>query len=235
LSCQYRKNTSNVAKCKECFEIQLFCKGLFTFRHYFCDGRRARLSDNFTHFDGLFKRWFVQKMVYEKNAASVDVLIGIGANLVPDGFESPRDGCEAAIARFPEIGIEIVRISAWFETAPVPLTDQPWFVNAVIAARTKLSMHDTLQGLHRIEAEFGRVRQIRNEARVLDLDLLDFGRVQHDDDRITLPHPRMHERAFVLLPLRDVAPDYVHPVTGQGIADLVAVLPEDQMIRRMSG
>ena len=173
-------------------------------------------------------------MVHEKNTAPVDILIGIGANLIPDGFETPRDGCEAAIARLPGIGVEIVRASAWFETAPVPLTDQPWFVNAVIAARTGLSMHDTLQGLHRIEAEFGRVRQIRNEARVLDLDLLDFGSVQHNDDRITLPHPRMHQRAFVLLPLQDVAPDYVHPETGRHIADLVAALPEDQMIRRMA-
>ena len=173
-------------------------------------------------------------MVHEKNTAPVDILIGIGANLIPDGFETPRDGCEAAIVRLPRMGVEIVRVSAWFETAPVPLTDQPWFVNAVIAARTGLSMHDTLQGLHRIEAEFGRVRQIRNEARVLDLDLLDFGSVQHNDDRITLPHPRMYQRAFVLLPLQDVAPDYVHPETGRHIADLVAALPEDQMIRRMA-
>jgi len=186
------------------------------------------LEDKFTH------SMVYEKMFDKKYSDPIDILIGIGANLVPDGFETPRGGCEAAIARFPAIGIEIVHVSAWFETAPVPLTDQPWFVNAVIAARTSLSMHDTLQGLHRIETEFGRVRQVRNEARVLDLDLLDFGRVQHADDRITLPHPRMHQRAFVLLPLQDVAPDYVHPVTGRGIGDLVAVLPEEQMIRRMS-
>jgi len=164
----------------------------------------------------------------------INILIGIGANLVPDGFSTPRDGCEAAITRFPEEGIEIAHVSAWYETAPVPLTDQPWFVNAVIAARTSLSMHDTLQGLHRIEAEFGRVRQVRNEARVLDLDLLDFGGIRYEDDRITLPHPRMHQRAFVLLPLQDVAPDYIHPVDGTAIGDLVAALPPDQMIRRLA-
>ena len=106
--------------------------------------------------------------------------------------------------------------------------------NAVIAARASLSMHDTLQGLHRIEAEFGRVRQVRNEARVLDLDLLDFGGIRYEDDRITLPHPRMHQRAFVLLPLQDVAPDYIHPVDGTAIGDLVAALPPDQMIRRLA-
>jgi 2-amino-4-hydroxy-6-hydroxymethyldihydropteridine diphosphokinase len=172
-------------------------------------------------------------MSSSENLPSTDILIGIGANLVPDGFASPRSGCEAAIARLPDVGIEIVRISAWFETAPVPLTDQPWFVNAVIAARTSLSMHDTLRGMHRVEAEFGRVRVVRNEARVLDLDLLDFGGVRHQDDHITLPHPRMHQRAFVLLPLQDVAPDYVHPGMGNGIAKLVAALSSDQMIRRV--
>ena len=173
-------------------------------------------------------------MSYSENLRSTKILIGIGANLVPDGFATPRSGCEAAIACLPEVGIEIVRTSAWFETAPVPLADQPWFVNAVIAARTPLSMHETLQGLHRIEAEFGRVRMVRNEARVLDMDLLDFGGIRHEDDHITLPHPRMHQRAFVLLPLQDVAPDYVHPGRCNGIADLVAALPSDQIIRRMS-
>ena len=161
------------------------------------------------------------------------ILVGIGANLAPDGFETPRAGCEAAIARLPAVGIDIVGVSAWFETAPVPLADQPWFANAVISAQTALSMHETLQGLHRIETEFGRARMVRNEARVLDLDLLDFGGLQHNDDQITLPHPRMHQRAFVLLPLQDVAPDYVHPVTGATVADLVAALPSDQMIRRL--
>ena len=172
-------------------------------------------------------------MSSSENTTSTAILIGIGANLVPDGFETSREGCEAAIAMFADAGIVSISVSAWFETAPVPLTDQPWFINAVIAARTKLSMHDTLQALHRIEARFGRVRMVRNEARVLDLDLLDFGGIRHQDDQITLPHPRMHQRAFVLLPLQDVAPDYVHPSTGRGIADLVTSLPGDQVIRRM--
>jgi len=172
-------------------------------------------------------------MSSSENTPSTAILIGIGANLVPDGFKTPREGCEAAIAMFADVGLVSVRVSAWFEPAPVPLTDQPWFTNAVIAAETELSMHDTLQALHRIESRFGRVRLVRNEARVLDLDLLDYGGCRYQDDQITLPHPRMHERAFVLLPLQDVAPDYVHPPTGRGIADLVSSLPADQVIRRM--
>ena len=165
---------------------------------------------------------------------TTDILIGIGANLVPDGFDTPRAGCEAAIARLPEQGIDITAMSGWFETAPVPASDQPWFNNAVIAARTLLSMHETLRRLHLVELEFGRVRAIRNEARVLDMDLLDYGGVHHQEDDLTLPHPRLHQRAFVLLPLRDVAPGYVHPVSGLTVDDLIAALPADQPIRRMS-
>ena len=163
-----------------------------------------------------------------------DILIGIGANLVPDGFDTARAGCEAAIARLPDHGIDMTAISGWFETAPVPASDQPWFNNAVIAARTSLPMHETLRRLHLVESEFGRVRAVRNEARVLDMDLLDYGGVHHRDDGVTLPHPRMHQRAFVLLPLRDVAPDYIHPVSGLTVDDLIGALPADQLIRRMS-
>ena len=173
-------------------------------------------------------------MTIGENVSLTPILIGIGANLAPDGFATPRAGCEAAIARLPEIGISIERVSNWFETAPVPLSDQPWFANAVITAHTGLSMQDALRGLHRIEADFGRVRMVRNEARVLDLDLLDFGGIRHEDDHLCIPHPRMHERAFVLLPLQDVAPDYVHPISGMTIASLVEALPSDQMIRRMA-
>jgi len=164
---------------------------------------------------------------------STDILIGIGANLVPDGFDTARAGCEAAIARLPAHGISITAVSPWFETAPVPASDQPWFNNAVIAARTALSMHETLRRLHVVESEFGRVRAVRNEARVLDMDLLDYGGVHHQDNDVMLPHPRLHERAFVLLPLQDVAPDYIHPVSGLTVADMIGALPPDQPVRRM--
>lgn len=172
-------------------------------------------------------------MVPATISITTEILIGIGANLVPDGFDTPRSGCEAAIGRLPDHGIDVIAVSSWFETAPVPASDQPWFNNAVIAARTSLSMHETLRNLHRVESEFGRVRAVRNEARVLDMDLLDFGGVHHHDDGVTLPHPRMHQRAFVLLPLRDLAPDYIHPVSGMTVDHLIEALPADQLIRRM--
>ena len=160
------------------------------------------------------------------------ILIGIGANLVPDGYATPREGCEAAIAGLCELGIDVLAVSPWYETAPVPVSDQPWFNNAVIAATTAMTATDVLVALHSIEAGFGRVRTVRNAARALDLDLLDYGGQTYDDDNITIPHPRLHERAFVLLPMRDVAPGYTHPVSGRGIDGLIAALADDQQIRK---
>ena len=160
------------------------------------------------------------------------ILLGIGANLSPDGYATPREGCEAAIASLAELGIEVVAVSPWYETAPVPISDQPWFNNAVIAATTSMSAEDALAALHRVEAGFGRIRTVRNAARVLDLDLLDYGGTTYSDDNISIPHPRLHERAFVLLPMREVAPGYTHPETGLGIDDLIAALPADQQIRK---
>ena len=113
----------------------------------------------------------------------------------------------------------------------MPISDQPWFVNAVILAETELPAAGALAALHRIEKIFGRTRNQRNEARVLDIDLVDYGGMVTDREDLILPHPRMHERAFVLLPLRDVVPDWVHPITRSSIATLIEALPEDQMLR----
>jgi len=109
------------------------------------------------------------------------------------------------------------------------VSDQPWFVNGVVAVETFLPPAELLALLHDVEAEFGRTRNIRNEARILDLDLLAYDDcVMNEPDGPILPHPRLHERAFVLLPLADVDPDWRHPVTGAAIADLIAALPADQ-------
>lgn len=168
-----------------------------------------------------------------------DIYLGIGANLTPDGFTSPQAGCEAALDDLSGYGIEIVKISRWFESAPVPMSDQPWFINAVVHATTSRNAAETLAALHEVEAQFGRQRRVRNEARVLDIDLLDFGGMHsddmHSDDAsLLLPHPRMHQRAFVLLPLHDLAPDWVHPMTGESIQSLIDALPDGQIIRPLS-
>lgn len=159
------------------------------------------------------------------------ILLGIGANLAPDGFAGPREGCLAALKSLSPLKIEITGISRWFETAPVPVSDQPWFMNAVAMGRTTMSAAQTLAVLHQVEAQFGRQRRVRNEARVLDIDLLDFDGISSDHVDLMIPHPRMHQRAFVLYPLRDLVPDWVHPSSGVGIDELISLLPTEQTIR----
>ena len=159
------------------------------------------------------------------------LLIGLGANLTPDGYASPREGCIAAVSALADEGVHLSALSRWYESAPVPISDQPWYLNAVAEATTELDAASTLAVLHNIERRFGRVRTERNAARVLDLDLLDFAGMINDAGDLALPHPRLHERAFVLLPLGELCPDWVHPLSGITIQDLVAMIPADQQIR----
>ena len=117
----------------------------------------------------------------------------------------------------------------------MPPSDQPWFVNGVAAVATALAPAPLLALLHRIEAAFGRVRGAPNAARALDLDLLAYGaRVQTPPPgslEPTLPHPRLADRAFVLLPLAEVAPAWYHPATGRPLTELIGALADAQTTR----
>ncbi|MFZ5790480.1 MAG: 2-amino-4-hydroxy-6-hydroxymethyldihydropteridine diphosphokinase [Pseudomonadota bacterium] len=164
------------------------------------------------------------------------ILVALGANLPSPRFGSPQATLEAALAALAARGVEILARSSWWESEPVPPSDQPWYVNGVVRVRTALEPGPLLALLHEIETEFGRIRLARNEARVLDLDLLAYGRrVVAGPGALVLPHPRLADRAFVLLPLAEVAPDWRHPVTGEGLRQLIAKLPPDQAIRRVVG
>jgi 2-amino-4-hydroxy-6-hydroxymethyldihydropteridine diphosphokinase len=131
-------------------------------------------------------------------------------------------------------GILVAASSSWYATAPIPKSEQPDFVNGVVRVVTTLDPASLLLLLHRIEDDFGRVRVNRNEARVLDLDLIDYaGRVQSPETGPILPHPRAHERGFVLVPLREIAPRWRHPVTGAGIDALIRDLPDANDVKRL--
>ncbi|RKQ72911.1 2-amino-4-hydroxy-6-hydroxymethyldihydropteridine diphosphokinase [Oceanibaculum indicum] len=169
------------------------------------------------------------------------ILVAIGSNLPGAGFDTPRAVCLAALEaleRDPDI--RVVARSRLFESAPVPLSDQPWYANGAVLVETALPPAALLARLHEIEAQFGRVRQVRNEARVLDLDLLAYHDVQNDRAEVPplLPHPRLRERAFVLRPLLDIARDWRHPGDSRDIPALLAALPPGQAlhpIRRVHG
>ena len=157
------------------------------------------------------------------------ILIAIGANLAgPDGAP-PLTTCRAAARALAELpGLRAAAVSRWYETAPVPPSDQPNYINGVARLErvpgATFSPESLLASLQAIEDRFGRRRAEPNAARTLDLDLIDLdGLVREAPDPI-LPHPRAHMRAFVLLPLLDVAPGWVHPargLTGRALLDVV--------------
>ena len=163
---------------------------------------------------------------------SEDVFVGIGGNLVPDGYPDLYTAFQDAIDRLGERA-DVVTVSPWYVTAPVPVSDQPDFLNAVIHLHTDHSPHQLLDHLLEVEGGFGRIRTVRNAARKLDLDILAFGAQVISDQRLSVPHPRLADRAFVLLPWSDIAPDWCHPVTGRTIAQMASdIRTEGQAIRR---
>lgn len=174
------------------------------------------------------------------------VLIALGANL-GGHKDSPIAQIDAAISEISKAGLELVAVSRYWRTPAYPPGSGPDFVNAALVAGGNLPPDAVLSQLHAIEQDAGRIRKERWGARVLDLDLLavdglilpDAAVVRHwmtlapeaqrraAPDSLILPHPRMHERAFVLAPLVEVAPDWVHPVLGQSISRLHATLPPE--------
>ena len=170
-----------------------------------------------------------------ENTGRSRILIALGANLEHPTYGPPRRALEAALEELGVRGVAVRRVSPWYRTAPVPASDQPWYVNAVAEVATDLPADALLARLHEVEDAFGRVRTVPNAARLIDLDLLDFyGEISAGGlGKATLPHPRMESRAFVLRPLADLAPDWRHPRTGVTISALLAALPADQVIERL--
>lgn len=152
------------------------------------------------------------------------ILIALGANL-PSHAGPPAATLRAALARLERLGVKIVQLSSFYETPSWPDPGQPAFTNAVAAVETALQPVELLALLHGVETAFGRMRSAPNAPRPLDIDLLDHDGLVMTGD-LTLPHPRMTMRAFVLAPLAEAAPDWRHPLTGQGAGELLAGLPD---------
>lgn len=153
------------------------------------------------------------------------ILVAIGANLPGLQGEPPLETCEWAVENLRALpGLRLAAVSRWYETTPEPPSDQPNYVNGVVRLEGGAEPEALLAALHGIEAEAGRVRTVRNAARPLDLDLIAMDGLVRGTAPV-LPHPRAHLRAFVLLPLRDVAPEWRDPVTGLTAGEMLAALP----------
>jgi len=155
------------------------------------------------------------------------IFVAIGANLTSPIYGPPISTCRAAVTALAEAGFGIKAVSRWYRSPPVPATDQPDFVNGVVRLETDLAPTALMDVLHAIEDRFGRRRSVPNAARVLDLDLIAMGRhVSALGEWPELPHPRLTERAFVLLPIADIAPHWKHPVSNVSVSQLIAALPD---------
>lgn len=172
-------------------------------------------------------------------------LIALGSNAT-SSHGDPKATLTAALATIPNVAVDILAKSQIFRTPAFPPGSGADFANAAIKVETSLSEYELLHHLHSIEADFGRTRRIRWDARVLDLDLLAMGdrvlpsrnaflrwknmsleeQMQEAPDQMILPHPRLQDRSFVLVPLAEVAPNWRHPVLGCSVQEMLAARPE---------
>ncbi len=158
------------------------------------------------------------------------VYLGLGSNL-----GSRQDNCLRAVSLLEENGLKITRRSAMYETEPWGVKDQPRFINMAVEAETDVSPHELLSLIKKIESDMGRLAEKKWGPRVIDIDILLYENMRMNGDELTIPHPLMHEREFVLRPLSEIAPERVHPVLCKTIRELLdrkAFAPEDRHIGR---
>lgn len=166
------------------------------------------------------------------------IFVAVGSNLPLAGAGSPLGSCERALELLSDEPVTILARSRWYRSAPIPASGQPDFVNGVVRIGTPLPPGDLLATLHAVEDRLGRTRRTRNEARTIDLDLIAYGGSCREPgpsgDGPVLPHPRLEQRAFVLLPLRDIAAGWRHPRSGRTLSELIASLPAGQRCTALS-
>jgi len=155
------------------------------------------------------------------------VYLAFGANL-----GNPREQIEQGIMALNDQGVSVIDRSSWFETEPVHVNDQPWFLNLVVRAATALDPYRLLVVCQQIERQAGRVPSVRFGPRHLDIDILLYGDHCIESEELAIPHPRMGERRFVLIPLLEIAPDLEDPVLNQRYAEILSRLDEGKKVLR---
>ena len=149
------------------------------------------------------------------------VILAIGGNLAGD-YPSLEALLEAALSAFPRAGLRLVRRSGWWRSSAWPDPGQPAYLNGVAIVETQHAPRELLAALQGLEAAFGRKRSAPNAPRTLDLDLVAYGRQVIEAPGLSVPHPRAHQRRFVMGPLAEIASDWTHPTLGKTATELAA-------------
>tara|TARA_B100000035_G_scaffold156692_1_gene133447 strand:- start:308 stop:793 length:486 start_codon:yes stop_codon:yes gene_type:complete len=156
------------------------------------------------------------------------ILVAIGSNLNSKSFGSPEQNCNAAIEILRKY-FEVTQSSSFYKTEPIPKSEQPWFVNCIVNIKSKISPSRILDTLLEIELQFGRKRNRKNEARVIDLDLIAYNNLIVKSLKLTLPHPRMHLRKFVIQPICDINKNWIHPISKKKAFEILKELANQKI------
>ena len=156
------------------------------------------------------------------------ILIALGSNLKSETYGDPIQNCHKAM-EFLEERFELEKVSNFYETEPIPKSNQEMYVNGVVSVKTKLLPNKILSELMNIEKIFKRVRSLKNESRVIDLDLLCYNEIVLKDKHLELPHPRMHVRRFVMQPLCDINKEWVHPLLKEKAKNILKNLANQKI------
>ena len=156
------------------------------------------------------------------------VYLSIGSNL-GDRAANLRE----AIQKLEDLG-KVVEVSSFYETEPVELTAQPWFLNCAVKLDTEKMPRQLISAILSLEQSMGRQRKQKKGPRTIDIDILLFGSSVIEIPSLTIPHPKLHERRFVLEPLAEIAPDARHPVFKRSMRELRDALPPGQTVKRLS-
>lgn len=156
------------------------------------------------------------------------IYLSLGSNL-GDRAKNLR----AAIAALADAQIQVTRVSSFYETEPVDLREQPWFLNCVAEGATRVAAQELLRALREIETRMGSKKLVPKGPRLIDIDILLYGEETIDTPELQVPHPSMLLRRFVLVPLAEIAPNLKHPAWNGTAAELLAKTPDQSQVRRL--
>ena len=159
--------------------------------------------------------------------AEKTVYLSLGSNV-----GERESNLRAAIEALPAVGVRVTRVSAFYETEPVDYLEQAWFLNCVVEGETKKTAVELLRSLREIERQMGSKKVVAKGPRLIDMDILLYGQETIETSELQVPHPRMHLRRFVLVPLAEIAPEVRHPTLNKAAQELLEETTDRSAVRR---